>query len=609
MTILTNSRSVDDESGRLFALQPKLSRLPVPSLAATLDKYAVSLEPLLAPDELAQSKRIIGVFGRSAQAQELQRRLEARAAEPERASWLEEWWNALSYMGYRDPVIPYTSYHYSFTDDPSCSRATQRAAKLIDGAIAFRQMVVDGTLEPEMQRDQPLCSHSYKFMFNACRIPKVPLDYCRTVKYAGNETVVVARNSQFFVFSFIRADGTRLSVGEIEDTLARIVEAADKSSAVPVGIMTADNRDSWANNRELLSKAAFENAKLLDEIESAAFLVSLEKSRPETREELSHAIWHGNGHNRWFDKPCQFIVCDNARAGFSGEHSMMDGTPTLRLVEYVIAHARTLSPANTDTAAAGHRPAFRKCGFHTPAPVAAAVEKAEAVFKKETAQQHVRLLNFDTFGKEEIKCLGCSPDAFIQMAIQLAYSRLHGCARPTYESSMTRRFLHGRTETCRSVSSESVAWCASMAAGSAASDADRMALFRRALARHTQLVREATMGCGVDRHLLGLRMLVRPGEPMPAIFEDPAYAYSSHWFLSTSQVSSENFASYGWSEVSPKGYGIAYNIRKECLLVHIACMRNEHCLNSDDFADRLASALAEMRAFVSRVSPLPSRAS
>jgi hypothetical protein len=32
--------------------------------------------------------------------------------------------------------------------------------------------------------------------------------------------------------------------------------------------------------------------------------------------------------NRWFDKPLQFIVNDNGTAGFMGEHSMMDGTPT-----------------------------------------------------------------------------------------------------------------------------------------------------------------------------------------------------------------------------------------------------------------------------------------
>ncbi|KAJ2797708.1 Carnitine O-acetyltransferase mitochondrial, partial [Coemansia helicoidea] len=86
--------------------------------------------------------------------------------------------------------------------------------------------------------------------------------------------------------------------------------------------------------------------------------------------------------------------------------------------------------------------------------------------------------------------------------------------------------------------------------------------------------------------------------PMPEMFEDPAYAYSTHWYLSTSQISSENFASYGWSEVSPKGYGIAYNVRRESLLVHIACMRNEHGLDSGRLAASLEAAATDVRAML-----------
>ncbi|KAJ2877579.1 Carnitine O-acetyltransferase mitochondrial, partial [Coemansia aciculifera] len=213
---------------------------------------------------------------------------------------------------------------------------------------------------------------------------------------------------------------------------------------------------------------------------------------------------------------------------------------------------------------------------------------------------HLAVLNYSAYGKEEIKRLGCSPDAFIQLALQLAYTRLYGGPRPTYESSMTRKFLHGRTETCRSVTRDSVAWCRAMMSLSSNNE-ERISLFQAALATHTRLVREAVEGQGVDRHLLGLRMVLRPDETKPEIFEDPAYAYSSHWYLSTSQVSSENFTSYGWSEVTPKGYGVAYNIRKECLIIHIACMRNEHALNSDHLAQYFETALNDVRSMLLKV--------
>lgn len=585
------------EHGRLFEFQCQLPRLPVPDLDSTLVKYTQSLEPLLPAVKFAESKRIIEEFGQSALAKQLQQRLIDRAGTQD--NWLEEWWNDLSYMGYRDPVIPYVSYHYSFNDDPLCSRPNQRAARLIAGAMKFRQMVVDSSLEPEMAKTTPLCSHSYKFMFNGCRVPQKPSDTFRTVKYSGNDTVVVIRNGQFFLLDLNQQQQQPLPLGEIETNLDSILEIADSGAAVPVGILTADNRDYWADNRKMLLEASPMNAEVLDVIESAAFVVCLEPSRPVTREELSHSIWHGNGRNRWFDKPCQFVVCDNGRAGFNGEHSMMDGTPTLRLVEYVIEHSPKPENAVQASSRSGYSVTYRQLKFHTPPSVVQAVKKADMLFQEGISKQHLSVLNHDAYGKEEIKRLGFSPDSYLQMAIQLAYTRLHGCARPTYESSMTRKFLHGRTETCRSLSSESVAWCRAMIDRKQQhqpKDTNRCAeLFRSAVTKHTKLVKEAVEGQGVDRHLLGLRMVLDPQEKKPLLFEDPAYSYSSHWYLSTSQISSSNFTSYGWSEVSPKGYGIAYNIRGDSLVIHVACMRNEYGLNSDHLTCHLEAALKDIR--------------
>ena len=57
----------------------------------------------------------------------------------------------------------------------------------------------------------------------------------------------------------------------------------------------------------------------------------------------------------------------------------------------------------------------------------------------------------DSFVKGKV-----SPDAYMQICLQLAYYRLHRQFAPTYETASTRKFSHGRTETCRSLSSELV---------------------------------------------------------------------------------------------------------------------------------------------------------
>ena len=66
----------------------------------------------------------------------------------------------------------------------------------------------------------------------------------------------------------------------------------------------------------------------------------------------------------------------------------------------------------------------------------------------------------------------------------------------------------------------------------------RLALLRRAIQTHTSLVREAATGRGIDRHLLGLRLMMRPetGE-RAALFDDPLFDRSQEWKLSTSALS------------------------------------------------------------------------
>ena len=92
-----------------------------------------------------------------------------------------------------------------------------------------------------------------------------------------------------------------------------------------------------------------QNAKILGAIHSSAFIVCLDTEQPSTLVEHSRALWHGavtrphpgaeavlGLRNRWVDKPVQFIVSDNGKAGIMGAHSVMDGTPTATMCDHVL---------------------------------------------------------------------------------------------------------------------------------------------------------------------------------------------------------------------------------------------------------------------------------
>lgn len=119
-------------------------------------------------------------------------------------------------------------------------------------------------------------------------------------------------------------------------------------------------------------------------------------------------------------------------------------------------------------------------------------------------------------------------------------------------------------------------------------------LLREAIKSHVEYISAAGDGKGVDRHLFGLKQLLAPGQELPAIYKDPAFGYSSSWFLSTSQLNSEHFNGYGWSQVIDQGFGIAYMVNENTLQFNIASKK----LGADKMNFYLTEAANEMRALM-----------
>jgi carnitine O-acetyltransferase len=81
-------------------------------------------------------------------------------------------------------------------------------------------------------------------------------------------------------------------------------------------------------------------------------------------------------------------------------------------------------------------------------------------------------------------------------------------------------------------------------------------LLTEAIAAHNRYTRDASLGKGCDRHLLGLRLVKRASETHP-LFEDELFAESQTWKLSTSGLSSgDRFFGTGFGSPEPDGYGI-----------------------------------------------------
>lgn len=125
----------------MLRFQASLPRLPVPTLSSTASKYLETVRPHLTPSKFLSTQSTVKEFLESEQVAELQKRLEARAGDPNVKNWLADWWNDAAYMGYRDPVVVYVSYFYVHVQDQRRRTAPKRAASLIKAMLPFREMV------------------------------------------------------------------------------------------------------------------------------------------------------------------------------------------------------------------------------------------------------------------------------------------------------------------------------------------------------------------------------------------------------------------------------------------------------------------------------------
>jgi carnitine O-palmitoyltransferase 1 len=175
---------------------------------------------------------------------------------------------------------------------------------------------------------------------------------------------------------------------------------------------------------------------------------------------------HGKGYDRWFDKSFTMVISANGRVGLNTEHSWADAPVTGHMWEYILADEIFAIGYDSQGQTKGN------VRFDLPNPIKLRWEfnsEMEEVIM-ESYKVAYELLNdvdlhiyaHDAFGKGFSKECKTSPDAFVQMALQLAYYRDIGKHHLTYEASMTRLFREGRTETVRSCSIESSNWVKAM---------------------------------------------------------------------------------------------------------------------------------------------------
>ena len=150
----------------------------------------------------------------------------------------------------------------------------------------------------------------------------------------------------------------------------------------------------------------------------------------------------------------QIIVNEAGDFGLSYEHSVCEGIPIVNMAQTIRKQLKTTKEKYYFGTKEVPFKQFQATGE---------VQKATLAAEKRLITLQSRLdmekYHFKAFGKNFIKRQNMSPDAFVQVALQLSYYEIYNRLCSTYESASLRRFKNGRVENIRAATTSVLQFC------------------------------------------------------------------------------------------------------------------------------------------------------
>jgi carnitine O-palmitoyltransferase 2 len=427
----------------------------------------------------------------------------------------------------------------------------------------------------------------YDRLFNSTRLPKPDCDILVT-NSENIRHIIVIKRGHYYKVNILEKNGELYLPEKIGAIMKYLCEDLnEEENKYPLGYFTADKRDRWAIIRQQIEAFSDHNKQMFKDIDNSIMVICLDDDDPSklnkslSKEQLAKYVAGKylcyNASNRWYDKSFNMIMLSNGTLGLHCEHSWGDGVALLRFCNDIDKDANEhekLNSSNYQSIKSSAHDSIEKLEFKFD-------EKLQNEFQisKQNYNEFISKLNIDIYqqpvlGKNLLKKSALSPDAIMQLGIQMAYYKMHQQFVGTYESCSTAVYKHGRTETIRPVTNETKNFIESLSKPN--DEQMKKDLLKKASEKHQQLIKEAATGQGFDRHLFALKYLQQAENKLHPIYTDKSYQLINHNILSTSTVASKHIEAGGFGPVVSNGFGIGYLIDDDqCGLLVTSYMKKD----------------------------------
>lgn len=562
----------------MYQYQDSLPKLPLPTLEQTCKLYLEMVAPMLSEAQLKYTQGVVKDFQEGVGIK-LHHQLEM-IANSTKTSYVHDY-REESFAQYRGilPINKNFGVILSPIAQPELPVPGLVATWIVD-TLKFYLKIKHRELEPDRDSprsgNQPMCMIQYDNLFGWNRIPGIKVDKMfQAAKDNPKEHIIIIRKNAFYLLEVLQEDKIP-AIADVEEQIKQVLESSQgttpentNSYEPAIGALTAIERTPWAVLRQGIEALSPENARSLELIDSALFIVCLDETTPTDLVSASQNMLHGDGRNRWFDKPLQIIFTDNGISGINVEHVGLDGYVIMRYLHEVNQERKKEEKdINTQAQSTLSLTPPTKLKWKLTPEIEKSIQDAEAQVDSFIAAHETLVLDFQEFGRNFIKEQRFSPDAIVQLAFQLAYYRLRNKVDSVYESVHTRRFKYGRTEAMRSLTPESLELVKAMTSDTAGET--KYQALKSAVNAHTSRQKAAQQGDGVDRHFAALRRLATAQGITPEIFQDKAFQLLGDSPICTSSLAAGmGIDLFCFGQVVDHGYGIGYIIKPDSITVNI----------------------------------------
>ena len=169
--------------------------------------------------------------------------LAEKAQNPDVPNWLGEYYMERRFLRLRTPLILGQTYFGTHYLGESTHTQARKAALITSATLAFKLNCESGKQRPHSVGGQEVDKDFYRFLFHTYREPHLELDVLRVG--SRKNYFVVLRYGQAYKIEFdITSTGDDIS--KLEEIFEMILRDTLKIDVEWVGLLTADDRDTWA---------------------------------------------------------------------------------------------------------------------------------------------------------------------------------------------------------------------------------------------------------------------------------------------------------------------------------------------------------------------------